>query len=568
MRLEPLDAKSLFGYGKGIHVRRASLGNKTEGTVKRADDIANDDGGGASVAMGTPESEAGITPRSILRKAENNVLARRETEDGRFANVLGIGREVGREVWRTAWGIGRSGKVEKKIKRRMGLVAELMERQWAKVGRVIRARQALREERRGKICGGGAGEGMDSVKKEREQKEAWEKDMQEKLPELVELWEQNPEFKRKIKMKHGVRMAEMVEAECRRRERDRRIQEVERDLERLMVKRELGKRAEGISARLKEMLGIDDEKESDEGEAAPMGVDHFNVVYWEKDGRGNMAWEERWDEQAMDEMKRKVTVVNEKSAYSALTGSAVRRLQRIMGNWRYATGRQLANINGCIITEEDLMRLRPGIWLNDEIVNAYLELVDKRMEELRGEGKDGTRENGRRAGKLPKVKIMNSFFYSTLVSYNRAQQRSGYDYARVRRWTRRFDVFSYDMLIIPINQQNTHWTLGVVNFQDKYVMHLDSLGNGGSEKIREYLMRWVKDEAMDKRKGEGFLESEWKLVARPDVPRQENSDDCGVFTCKFADFLARGWNRFSFDQRHMNYFRSRIAHELLMARAT
>lgn len=590
MQLEPLDAKSLFGYGKGIYTRHAPVGGTTEGRAKRDESENNDDGRGASVGTGKLERLVGMTPKGILRKTDNDVLAKWEPPVGiapkdtpikpdndvlakcgpegmRLGPHLGFGREVGKDVFQKAWPFGKSGKVEKRVRRRMSFVAELMEKQWEKAGRFIRVPHLLGGQGKGKICGGGAGTiGGD---KEKERIEAWEKDMQEKVPELVELWEQNPEFKRKIKMKHGVRMAEMVEAEGRKRERDRRIQEVELDLERLVVKGKVGKGVEGMSARLKVMLGMKDNREGDEGESVPGNANHFDVVYWEEDGRNDMPWEEKWNEQTMEEKERKVTVVDEKSVYSALTESAVRRLQRIMGNWRYATGRrQLANINGCIITDEDLMRLRPGVWLNDEIVNAYLELVGKRMEEFRGEEKGGARKNGRKAGKLPKIKIMNSFFYSKLVSFSRAQQCSEYDYTRVRRWTRRFDVFSYDMMIIPINQQNTHWTLGVVNFRDKYVMHLDSLGNGGSSKIREYLMRWVKDEAEDKKMGEGFVESEWKMVARPDVPRQENSDDCGVFTCKFADFLARGWNQFSFDQRHMNYFRSRIAHELLMARAT
>lgn len=570
MRLEPLDVGAVFGYGPGIHVRRPDLRptrSISEGPPERVERVSRDVAAPEGLPMGKGERAVRATPRGILKKRDV-VPVRRQTEGGRFGTVVGFSREVSREVWRKAWRFGRKGRIEKKVKTRTGLVTGLMGRQWATAGSAIRVSGVCGGGGKGFIGGGAAADSKNSEEKERKLNEVWEKEMKEKLPELVELFEQNAEFKKKIKIKHGVRMAEMVEAECRKRERDRKILEVERDLERLQVKGEIGKGGEGMSARLKGVLGIEDEDEGEEGETAPTGVDHFDVVYWEEDERGHGLRDERRDEQAMEERKRKVTVVDEGSAYSALTESAVRRLKRIMGNWRFASGRQLANINGCIITEEDLIRLRPGVWLNDEIVNAYLELVAKRMDEVRGEGKNGFKENGRKGAKLPKLKMMNSFFYSRLVSYNRAQQCSVYDYTRVRRWTRRFDAFSYDMLIIPINQQNTHWTLGVVNFRDKCVMHLDSLGSGGSAKVRENLMRWVKDEAADKKKGEVFEESEWKMVARPDVPQQGNSDDCGVFTCKFADFLARGWERFSFDQRHMNYFRSRIAHELLMDRAT
>ncbi len=43
---------------------------------------------------------------------------------------------------------------------------------------------------------------------------------------------------------------------------------------------------------------------------------------------------------------------------------------------------------------------------------------------------------------------------------------------------------------------------------------------------------------------------------------QDNGFDCGVFTCKTADFVSRG-ARLTFGQEHMPYFRRRIAAELL-----
>ena len=72
-----------------------------------------------------------------------------------------------------------------------------------------------------------------------------------------------------------------------------------------------------------------------------------------------------------------------------------------------------------------------------------------------------------------------------------------FDYQSMRRWTKRFDVFSYDMMLFLINQQNNHWTLGVVNFRNKVVEHLDSMGAGGSPNVPDYLLKWVFEEAMD-----------------------------------------------------------------------
>lgn len=122
-------------------------------------------------------------------------------------------------------------------------------------------------------------------------------------------------------------------------------------------------------------------------------------------------------------------------------------------------------------------------------------------------------------------------------------------------------------MIVPINQQNLHWTLGVIDFRTKTVMHLDSMGTGGDPTVCQYLLNWVRDEANERGKQEEFIGKDWKAVEKM-VPKQLNTDDCDVFLCKFADFLCRGWETFTFSQTQMKYFRARIAHELLMGKAT
>lgn len=69
---------------------------------------------------------------------------------------------------------------------------------------------------------------------------------------------------------------------------------------------------------------------------------------------------------------------------------------------------------------------------------------------------------------FPKVKVMSSF-YTTLVQRDRTEGFHVYDYSRVRLWTRRFDSFSCDLLLIPINMANTHWCLGAVDFKHKRI---------------------------------------------------------------------------------------------------
>lgn len=354
----------------------------------------------------------------------------------------------------------------------------------------------------------------------------------------------------KIFKLHGSAITRMAKTKSFSRHKQLEAWMVEQDMACLSRMREQAKKRPS----LKPVVWDDDEARPEE----PPKDGDFDVVYW---SHADLTWDETRDEGAMMERRQQLTVRGKVEAFAPLTKCALKRLRFVLcdsGNLY----KQLSKVDGCVISGEDIRRLKPSCWLNDEIVNAYMALLSARSEGA-AKSNGGVIANGMSV-KVPKTRIMNSFFFSRLVEYNKREGRTKYDYSRVKRWTRRFDVFSYDMMLIPINQQNLHWTLGLVNFKDKTVEHLDSMGTGGSESVREHLMQWVRDEAADKKKDIEL--SKWKGRAI-DVPMQENSDDCGVFLCKYADFLCRGWNRFTFSQRHMNYFRSRIAHELLMGSA-
>ncbi|KAF9978442.1 SUMO1 sentrin specific peptidase 1 [Actinomortierella ambigua] len=95
------------------------------------------------------------------------------------------------------------------------------------------------------------------------------------------------------------------------------------------------------------------------------------------------------------------------------------------------------------ITKNDIRTLRPGEWLNDEVINFYGQLIM-------------ARSNASSA--LPKVHVFSTFFYKTL-------SENGYD--KVRRWTKKTNIFAKDYLLIPIHCSGNQWTSAVVDMNKK-----------------------------------------------------------------------------------------------------
>jgi Ulp1 family protease len=103
--------------------------------------------------------------------------------------------------------------------------------------------------------------------------------------------------------------------------------------------------------------------------------------------------------------------------------------------------------------------LRPRTWLNDEVINFYLSMLQSDFNQCAvGQGK---------------IYSFSTFFMVRLLENNT------YKYANVARWTKRVDIFSFEKVFIPINIKNMHWTLIVIDFTMKTIIYYDALrGNG------------------------------------------------------------------------------------------
>ncbi|XP_073726890.1 sentrin-specific protease 2 isoform X1 [Misgurnus anguillicaudatus] len=189
------------------------------------------------------------------------------------------------------------------------------------------------------------------------------------------------------------------------------------------------------------------------------------------------------------------------------------------------------------ITQRDLATLQECNWLNDEVINFYMNLVMSRSEQEVG---------------CRKVFSFSTFLFPKL---------HGGGHAAVRRWTKAVDLFLYDIILVPLHL-GVHWALAVVDFKSKSVRSYDSMGQRHDD-ICNMILLYLKEEFKVK-KGKDLDVSKWTTCSlRPtEIPQQKNGSDCGVFVCKYADYIARG-HSLTFRQNHMPYFRKAMIWEIL-----
>ena len=184
----------------------------------------------------------------------------------------------------------------------------------------------------------------------------------------------------------------------------------------------------------------------------------------------------------------------------------------------------VASITGAQVEGHDIRKLQPGQWLNDEVINFYGTLIMHRAQAA-----EQKRSSGMRVNAFWRVHFFSSFFWQNLTTRG---------YAGVRRWSRRVDLFTQDLILIPINLGQTHWVCAVINLRLRQFEYYDSMGIPRPDvfvRLREYLSA----ELQDKKQLQIDL-SDWKdYFANVSSPQQENGYDCGVFAVQTLEQLSR-----------------------------
>ncbi|KAJ7561095.1 hypothetical protein O6H91_03G013800 [Diphasiastrum complanatum] len=210
---------------------------------------------------------------------------------------------------------------------------------------------------------------------------------------------------------------------------------------------------------------------------------------------------------------------------------------------------------------QDLFKLLQGQWLNSDIVNTYFSLLKLRCDRPRNclqTGCGNLKFDPTSSGHHPSclnAHFFTSFWYTKYI-------KSGY--YGVRRWTRDIDVRTYDCLFFPVNLNNLHWVLVVVYIASGVVEFYDSLSSTSFKSVTTTVIKYMDEEALENNWSSSNFKN-WKPVDVGNaIPRQVDSNNCGVYMCVYADLLSRGLRPpFSFSSKDISSIRLGMAADFL-----
>lgn len=116
----------------------------------------------------------------------------------------------------------------------------------------------------------------------------------------------------------------------------------------------------------------------------------------------------------------------------------------------------------------------------------------------------------------------------------------------------------FNVWIIPYNR-GCHWSLIVVIFSEKTILHLCSLHLDLSDDVLDRLC-WYIEKARQKITA-AINWKEWKIYAPADIPQQNDGTNCGVHMCTWL-YLIVERVKYQFDNEDMKDIRRWIFQEI------
>ncbi|KAF0924665.1 hypothetical protein E2562_010258 [Oryza meyeriana var. granulata] len=193
------------------------------------------------------------------------------------------------------------------------------------------------------------------------------------------------------------------------------------------------------------------------------------------------------------------------------------------------------------ISKRDVELLLPETFVNDTIIDFYIKHLSTRIEPT----------------EKHRYHFFNSFFFRKLADLDKDQGRAPEGRAaflRVRKWTRKINIFAKEFLFVPVNF-NLHWSLIVIcypgeveTFKDgdtnisakiPCILHMDSL-KGSHSGLKDIIQSYLWEEWKERHPESASDCSDKFLNLRfisLELPQQDNSFDCGLFLLHYVELF-------------------------------
>ncbi|KAH7692812.1 Ulp1 peptidase protein [Dioscorea alata] len=213
------------------------------------------------------------------------------------------------------------------------------------------------------------------------------------------------------------------------------------------------------------------------------------------------------------------------------------------------------------ISKRDIELLQPDTFINDTIIDFYIKYLKNNIEPT----------------EKHRFHFFNSFFFRKLADLDKnpgCNSEGRAAFLRVRKWTRKVNIFEKDYIFIPVNF-NLHWSLLVIchpgevtNLKDfdmkesskiPCILHMDSIKgshSGLKNIIQSYLCEEWKEKHPESSEDDASKLSNLRFVSL-ELPQQENSFDCGLFLLHYVELFLKeapvDFSPFKMVKKHSNF---------------
>ncbi|KAL0797573.1 hypothetical protein Bca101_052747 [Brassica carinata] len=202
------------------------------------------------------------------------------------------------------------------------------------------------------------------------------------------------------------------------------------------------------------------------------------------------------------------------------------------------------------VCKRDVELLQPETFVNDTIIDFYINYLKNQIQ----------------AEERQRFHFFNSFFFRKLADLDKdpssiADGKAAF--LRVRKWTRKVDMFGKDYIFVPVNF-SLHWSLIIIchpgevanrtdlDLEDSTkvpcILHMDSI-KGSHAGLKNLVQSYLCEEWKERHKETSddicsrFMNLRFVSL---ELPQQENSFDCGLFLLHYLElFLAEAPQNFS-----------------------